>query len=134
MIGRSAALFAVGLVGGLCDGALGVSEAIVMVPALLILGLVKSYKAAIGTTLLAILPPLSILAMLSYYRKGLLDVQAAIILMISAIIGAGIGAHVSLKSATPVEMAYTTAGVYAVAAVWWLILAQTDVVKRAKSG
>ena len=131
MLARDAALFVLGLFGGVCDGALGVSEAIVMVPGLLILGLVGSYKAAIGTTLLAILPPLSILAMLRYYRRGLMDVRAAVILMISAIIGAGLGAKFSLKSATPVQLAYTTAGVYAVAAIGWIVLAQTNVVKRA---
>ena len=37
MLARDAALFALGLFGGLCDGGLGVSETIVMVPGLLIL-------------------------------------------------------------------------------------------------
>lgn len=133
MLARDAALFALGLFGGLCDGGLGVSETIVMVPGLLILGLVKSYKSAIGTTLLAILPPLSILAMLRYYRRGLMDVRAAVILMISAIIGAGMGAKLSLQSASPVQLAYTTAAVYAAAAVGWVALAQTDAVRKART-
>ena len=91
----------------------------------------KSYKTAIGTTILTILPPLSILAFMKYYREGLVDVHAALLLMLSGFIGGGIGAHLATKHASGPQLAYTMAAVYGGLTVLWLYLAGSPVVKVA---
>lgn len=130
---RNIALFLVGLTAGIVAGALGSSTAIVLIPALLAMGLIKSYKTAIGTTILTILPPLSLLAFMKYYREGLVDVHAALLLMLSGFIGGGIGAHIATERASGPQLAYTMAGVYGGLTLLWLYLAGSPVVKVAAS-
>lgn len=69
----------VGTFAGLIAGLLGTSTANAILPGLLMLGV--SYDMAAGTTLLAILPPLSIGAMYEYYKRGKVNVKYAILLM-----------------------------------------------------
>jgi uncharacterized membrane protein YfcA len=126
---RTIGLLLVGLVAGLFGGALGMSAATVIVPALLMLGLIRSYKMAIGTAVLTILPPLSILALMKYYKEGLVDVHASLLLMVSATVGAGIGAYITVHHATPLALARTTAFIYAAAALIWFYLARAPVVR-----
>ncbi len=106
------------------------SSATVIVPALLLLGLVKSFKTAIGTAVLTILPPLSILALVKYYKEGLVDVHASLLLMLGAVIGGGIGAHLTVHHATEQALAHASAIVYGTAAIIWLYLARQGVAKR----
>jgi hypothetical protein len=84
-----------GLIAGVLGGALGQSGAEVMLPGLLILGIVNDFKTAAGTVLLTILPPLSLLAILEYYKRGQLNVKVALILMISYFFAAYIGAYIT---------------------------------------
>ena len=66
-----------------------------ILPGLLLFGLVPNFKTAAGTTLLAILPPLSIGAVIEYYRRGNVNVPLAIVLMIVASITTFLGARFS---------------------------------------
>lgn len=59
-----------GSLAGLSGGALGQSGAEVMLPGLLVLGIIPDFKTAAGTVLLAIIPPISLLAVLQYYKRG----------------------------------------------------------------
>jgi len=67
---------------GVCSGALaglvGGGGEIIIVPLLTIFGIYGSIKMRIGTTLCMLLPPIGILAALKYYRKGYVDVKAAL--------------------------------------------------------
>ena len=82
-----------GIVAGILGGALGQSGAEVMLPGLLILGIVPDFKTAAGTVLLTILPPLSLLAILEYYKRGQLNVKVSLILMLCYFFAAYIGAY-----------------------------------------
>jgi hypothetical protein len=84
---------ALGSVAGLFGGALGQSGAEVMLPGLLILNLVSNFKTAAGTVLLAIVPPISILAVLEYYKRGQVVVWISITLFICYFFMAFIGAY-----------------------------------------
>ena len=59
---------------GVCAGTLGAvtgtSGSSVILPGLLISGVVPDYKTAVGTTLLAILPPVSLASFYSYWKAG----------------------------------------------------------------
>ena len=127
---RTILLLLVGLGAGTFGGALGMSAATVIVPAILLLGIVKSYKTAIGTAILTIMPPLSILALVKYYKEGLVDVHAALLLMGGAIIGAGLGAHLTVHHSTEQSIAHVSAAVYGVAALAWLYLGRQGVAKK----
>jgi uncharacterized membrane protein YfcA len=82
-----------GLGAGLFGGALGQSGAETMLPGLLILGIVSDFKTAAGTVLLTILPPLSLLAIIEYYKRGQVKVIVSMTLMLSYFFAAYFGAY-----------------------------------------
>lgn len=81
-----------GAVAGIMGGALGTSGAFTILPGLLLLGIVKTQKKAAGTTLITILAPLSILAAIEYYKAGNVDLKVGIIITISYMLAAWVGA------------------------------------------
>ena len=66
-----------------------------MLPGLLILNLASNFKTAAGTVLLAIVPPISILAVLEYYKRRQVVVWISITLFICYFFMAFIGAYVT---------------------------------------
>ena len=95
MINSTILTVLLGIIAGILGGALGQSGAEVLLPGLLILGIVPDFKTAAGTVLLTILPPLSLLAILEYYKRGQLNVRVSLILMISYFFAAYIGAYIT---------------------------------------
>jgi len=86
----------IGLAGGVASGLLGIGGAIIMVPALVfILGF--SQHTAQGTTLIAMIPPIGILAAIQYYKAGHADIKTAAIIAALFIIGALLGSKLALK-------------------------------------
>jgi len=67
---------------GVCAGSLGAitgtSGSSVILPGLLISGVASDYKTAVGTTLLAILPPVSLASFYSYWKAGKYQFNTAI--------------------------------------------------------
>ena len=100
----------IGALAGLSGGALGQSGAEVMLPCLLIFGIVPDFKTAAGTVLLAIVPPISLLAVLEYYKRGQVKVFTSIILFITYFLLAFVGAYVT-KHISNKTLEYIT-GVY----------------------
>lgn len=84
-----------GICAGLFGGALGQSGAETMVPGLLILGIVPNFKTAAGTVLLTLLPPITALAVGSYYKRGLVQVKTAAILFSCFFVAAYFGAYLT---------------------------------------
>jgi uncharacterized membrane protein YfcA len=66
-----------------------------MLPGLLILNIVPDFKTAAGTVLLAIIPPISLLAVLEYYKRGQVKVWTSVILFITYFFVAFIGAYLT---------------------------------------
>jgi len=95
MFSKNILTLTLGVVAGVLGGALGQSGAEVMLPGLLILNIVPDFKTAAGTVLLTILPPLSLLAILEYYKRGQLNVKVSLILMISYFFAAYLGAYIT---------------------------------------
>lgn len=113
-----------GLVAGILGGALGQSGAEVMLPGLLILNIVPDFKTAAGTVLLTILPPLSLLAILEYYRRGQLNVKVSLILMISYFFAAYIGAYFT-KDLTDSTLEYAASFYFFIIGMFFLWNAYT---------
>jgi uncharacterized membrane protein YfcA len=84
-----------GSFAGICGGALGQSGAELMLPGLLILGIVPDFKTAVGTVLLAIIPPISLLAVLEYYKRRQVKVFTSVLLFMSYFITAFFGAYIT---------------------------------------
>jgi uncharacterized membrane protein YfcA len=87
----------IGILSGTIGGSIGTSGSNVIIPGLLISGITNDYKVAAGTTLLTILPPLSIGAVYTYYKAGDLQVDTAVVLMITYAIAATIAALYVVK-------------------------------------
>lgn len=58
-----------------------------MIPGILIAGVVPDYKTAVGTVLLALVAPLSIGALIPFWKSKKVNVLVAAILVIAAIAG-----------------------------------------------
>ena len=82
----------IGIISGLIAGALGTATAPTILMGLLMFELVPDFGTAAGTTLLTILPPLSVFAVYEYYKKKQINFKYAIILMITCTIFEWIGA------------------------------------------
>ena len=85
-------LFAViGIGGGITSGLFGVGGGIVIVPALIYWAGFTQHKAT-GTSLAVLLLPIGLAATLEYYRRGNVDLRAALIIASTMFVGAWIGA------------------------------------------
>lgn len=113
-----------GIIAGFFSASLGLGAGPILVPGLLIMSVVKGYKFAIGTTILTIIPPLSVFACLNYYRMGYINVKLAIVLMFSVIFGTIFGSQFTIAF-PPKIIAYMCSGVLAVLSVFWFYCAQT---------
>ncbi len=94
-------LILIGLFAGVFGGFVGLGGGIIMIPALVyILGM--SQHAAQGTSLAVMLPPIGILAAYNYWKAGELNMNYAMIIAASFIIGGYFGSKFALQM--PVAM------------------------------
>ncbi len=85
---------ALGLAAGALSGLLGIGGGILVVPALVFF-LGMSQQQAQGTTLAMMIPPIGLLAALTYYRHGLVDIKAAALLCAGFFLGGLFGAKIA---------------------------------------
>jgi uncharacterized membrane protein YfcA len=84
-----------GLAAGTLGGMLGIGGAIIIVPALVyVFG--YSQKLAQGTTLALMVPPIGLLAVLSYFKTGDVDIRAAAIIAVFFFAGGFLGGKLGL--------------------------------------
>ena len=81
-----------GIVAGTLSGLIGIGGGVIIVPALVFIFGFSQHQAQ-GTTLALMVPPIGILAALTYYRQGYVDFQAAIFICIGFLIGSFAGAR-----------------------------------------
>jgi len=108
----------VGIISGFLGGALGIGG-IMIVPCLLLFGVITDYKMAVGTTLLAMLPPISNLAVMDYNNRKKIDYLVAAILCISFIVAAKYGAIVN-KSYSDKDLKYLSAAIFFITGFYFL--------------
>lgn len=92
---RPIVLLLVGLGAGVLSGMFGIGGGIVIVPALITL-LNFDQKMAVGTSLGALLLPVSAGAVFAYYQAGELDLGVAFMVALGLLVGAFIGAKIAL--------------------------------------
>jgi uncharacterized protein len=86
----------IGLAVGILGGMLGIGGAIIIVPVLVYIFLWPE-RLAQGTTLIMLLPPVSFLAVWTYYKAGQVDIKTAIITAICFLPAAELGANLALS-------------------------------------
>ena len=94
-------LILIGLGAGIGSGLFGIGGGVVIVPALVFL-LGFSQHRATGTSLAVLLPPVGIAAVYEYYRNGNVDWKAGLIVALSMLLGAWLGALVSNRLSGPI--------------------------------
>ena len=87
-------LIGIGLLAGTLSGILGIGGGVVMVPLLLLLGFTQ--HQAQGTSLAAMLPPVTLLAALQYSKEGHVDWKMALIISATFIIGGLFGSKIAV--------------------------------------
>jgi uncharacterized membrane protein YfcA len=82
----------IGIAAGIIASAFGADQADTILPGLLLTGITPDFKIALGTTLLAIMPPTNAGAVYKFYKNGNVKVMLAVVLMIAATIASYFGA------------------------------------------
>lgn len=85
----------VGVIAGVASGMFGIGGGVIIVPSLILFAGLQPVEA-IGTSLAALLLPVSIFAVLAYHRAGLLDLRSAGLIAVGLLITSWVGAQVTL--------------------------------------
>ena len=88
-------LLMLGLIAGSFSGLIGIGGGVIIVPALILL-FGFSQQVAQGTTLALLIPPIGLLAVMDYYKKGFVNTQAALFICIGFVIGGLLGAKIAV--------------------------------------
>ena len=84
----------IGSFAGTLSGLFGIGGGIIIIPALIFLEGFTQLKAQ-GTSLIAMLPPVGILAFMEYNKKGNTDIVAGIIICVAMVICAKFGSQLA---------------------------------------
>ncbi|MFY7810425.1 MAG: sulfite exporter TauE/SafE family protein [Flavobacterium sp.] len=88
-------LLCVGLIAGILSGLIGVGGGIIIVPLLVLFGFTQ--HQAQGTSLAALLPPVTLLAVINYHKAGHINWKYAMIISIIFIIGGYLGSKIAIS-------------------------------------
>jgi len=83
-------LILLGLFAGFISGVVGIGGGVIIVPLLVMLFGFTEHSAQ-GTTLALLILPLGILAAMSYWQKGFIDIKAALLISAGFVIGGYFG-------------------------------------------
>ena len=85
----------IGLAAGMLSGLIGIGGGIIMVPMLLLLGFTQ--QQAQGTSLAALLPPVTLFAVINYHKAGFIDWRYAILISLVFVIGGYFGSKIAVN-------------------------------------
>lgn len=113
----------IGTLGGLIGGTLGIGASILTLPGILILGIVKDYKTAIGTILLSILPPVTLLAVIEYFKQNKIDKTISFTLFITSFLATFIGSKLN-KNLSEKTLKYSASFIFFLIASYYFYIAR----------
>lgn len=87
-------LLALGLMTGAISGLIGIGGGLIVVPTLVFF-FGFSQQQAQGTSLAMMIPPVGLLAVLTYYRQGAVDLKVAACLCLGFLVGGFFGAKLA---------------------------------------
>ena len=85
----------IGLAAGMLSGLIGIGGGIIMVPMLLLMGFTQ--QQAQGTSLAALLPPVTLFAVINYHKAGFIDWRYAILISLVFVIGGYFGSRIAVN-------------------------------------
>lgn len=91
------ALTLISVLTGLATGVIGAGPEVLIIPLLGIFNILQSTKHRIGTSLFMLLPPIGLFAAIKYYKKGYVDVYAALYMSLLFALSAGISSHYGIN-------------------------------------
>jgi uncharacterized membrane protein YfcA len=96
----------IGILAGGLSGIFGIGGGILVIPALVYVA-GYSQLSATGTSLAVLLPPIGLAATLEYYRRGYVNIPAAIIIASALMLSSWISAKFTVKlNPTAVKIAF----------------------------
>jgi len=85
----------IGLAAGMLSGLIGIGGGIIMVPMLLLMGFTQ--QQAQGTSLAALLPPVTLFAVINYHKAGFIDWRYAILISLVFVVGGYFGSKIAVN-------------------------------------
>lgn len=108
----------IGTLSGLLGGAFGLGGSFVMLPGLILLNVTKDFNTAVGTILFSLLPPVSLLAVIEYYKRDQVDVKIGTILFITYFLAAYFGSLIN-KMYDQKTLEYACASVFLMITIYF---------------
>jgi uncharacterized membrane protein YfcA len=109
----------IGIVAGICGGAFGIGGGVLIVPALMLLLGFSQLKAQ-GTSLVALLAPVGLFALLEYHKSGETDLKVGAVVATGFLVGGIFGSKLAL-SLDEVVVRRGFAGFLILVGVWLVI-------------
>jgi hypothetical protein len=89
-------LIIIGLLAGILSGFVGVGGGILMIPLLMIFLGLSQFEAQ-GTALVAMLPPIVILAAINYFKSGYVKWEYAVVIALTFVVGGYFGSKYAIS-------------------------------------
>jgi len=122
-MGRNAGVLAIASICGVAAGMFGVGGGVLLVPLLGLLFAFEQHRAQ-GTSLIALIPPTGVLALLAYSKEGFVSWKTGLLLIPGVFLGGIVGGRIA-KWISPQLMRQIFAGMlFALGALqalsaWW---------------
>jgi uncharacterized protein len=113
---RGAGIFASACACGIASGMFGIGGGVLLVPLLGLLFAFSQHRAQ-GTSLIALIPPTGILALLSYSKEGYVSWKTGLLLIPGVFLG-GVAGGFLAKKIRPERMRQIFAGILFVLGAW----------------
>jgi uncharacterized protein len=115
-MGRSVGIFGVACVCGVASGMFGIGGGVLLVPLLGLLFAFSQHRAQ-GTSLVALIPPTGVLALMAYSKEGFVSWKTGLLLIPGVFLGGIIGGILAEK-VKPRSMRKIFAGVLVLLGAW----------------
>jgi uncharacterized protein len=115
-MGRSVGIFAVACVCGVASGMFGIGGGVLLVPLLGLLFEFSQHRAQ-GTSLVALIPPTGVLALMAYSKEGFVSWKTGLLLIPGVFLG-GIMGGILAKKVKPQSLRKVFAGVLVLLGAW----------------
>jgi uncharacterized membrane protein YfcA len=114
--GRGAGIFAIACVCGIASGMFGVGGGVLLVPLLGLLFAFSQHRAQ-GTSLVALIFPTGVLALMAYSKEGFVSWKTGLLLIPGIFLG-GIAGGILAKKIKPQKMRQVFAGILVLLGAW----------------
>jgi uncharacterized membrane protein YfcA len=115
-MGRGAGILAVASVCGIASGMFGIGGGVLLVPLLGLLFAFSQHRAQ-GTSLIALIPPTGVLALMAYARQGFVSWRTGLLLIPGVFLGGIVGGFLARKI-KPRRMRQVFAGILFTLGAW----------------